>query len=68
MSAELAQSIQCRDVLPSDKPLEFQERGEQGAVHPVPASPSITPRFGAYLVPTSEPVGRLFTVKDLAVR
>jgi excisionase family DNA binding protein len=55
-------------VLPSDKPLEFQGRGGQAGVHSVPASPSITDRFGAYLVPTSEPDGRLFTVKDLAVR
>ena len=68
MSAEPAQSIECRGVLPSDKPLEFQGRGEPGGVHSVPASPSITARFGAYLVPTSEPVGRLFTVKDLAAR
>jgi len=68
MSAELAQSIERRGVLPSGKPLEFQERGEAGAVHSVPASPSITTRFGAYLVPTSEPDGRLFTVKDLAAR
>ncbi len=68
MSAGLAQSIECRDVLPSDKPLEFQGRGEPGVVHSVPASPSITARFGTHLVPTSEPDGRLFTVKDLAVR
>src|ERR1700687_713878 len=68
MSAELAQSIESRGVLPSDKPLEFQGRGEPGPVHSVPSSPSITARFGAYLVPTSEPVGRLFTVKELAAR
>ena len=66
MSAELAQSIECQGVLPSDNPLEFHGRGEPGGVHSVPPGPSITARFGAYLVPTSEPVGRLFTVKDLA--
>ena len=68
MSAGTAQSDECYRVPQSDKPLEFQERGEPSAVHSVPASPSITARFGAYLVPTSEPAGRLFTVKDLAVR
>ncbi len=68
MSAEFAQSIDRRCVLPSAKPLEFQGRGEAGAVHSVPASPSIIARFGAYLVPTSEPVGRLLTVKDVAAR
>ena len=68
MSAESAQSIECRGVLPTDKPLEFQRRGGPGAVHPVPVDPSITARFGAYLVPTSEPVGRLSTVKDVAAR
>ena len=68
MSAESARSVECQGVLPGDKPLEFQGRGGRSAVHSVPASPSITARFGTYLVPTSEPVGRLFTVKDLAVR
>jgi excisionase family DNA binding protein len=68
MSAESAQSIECRGVPPSDKPLEFRGSGESGAVHSVPAGPSITARFGAYLVPTSEAVGRLFTVRELAAR
>ena len=36
-------------------------------VHRVPGNPSITDRFGAYLVPTL-PIGPLFTVKDLAER
>jgi hypothetical protein len=68
MSAGVAQSIECQGVLPSDKPLEFQGRGEPGAVHSVPAGPSITARFGTYLVLTSEPIGRLFTIKDLSAR
>jgi len=68
MSAGTVESSGYRGVLPSDKPLEFQGRGEPGAVHSVPASPLITARFGAHLVPTSEAVDRLFTVKDLAVR
>jgi excisionase family DNA binding protein len=68
MSAELVQSIHCQDVLQSDKPLEFQSTTEPLSVHPLPANPSVIDRFGTYLVPTSEPIGRLFTVKDLAAR
>src|SRR5260370_8795671 len=68
MSAESAQSIECRGVLPTDKPLELHGRGETAGVRSVPASPAITERFGAYLVPTSAPVGWLFTVTDGAAR
>jgi len=67
MSAEFAQSIECQPVLPSGNPLEFQERAEAAEVHTVPGSPSITDRFGTYLVP-SLPIEQLFTVKDLAER
>ena len=67
MSAEFAQSVECQRVLPSDKPLEFQGRGEPLSVHSMPANPSVIDRFGAYLVP-SLPTERLFTVKDLAAR
>ena len=67
MSAEVARSIECQRVLPSGKPMEFQERAEPVDVHAVPGSPSITDRFGSYLVP-SLPIGQLFTVKDLAAR
>src|SRR5258707_7593796 len=47
--------------------LEMQARTESVDVHKVPGSPSITDRFGTYLVPRL-PMGQLFTVKDLAVR
>jgi excisionase family DNA binding protein len=67
MSAEFAQSIECRGVLPSDKPLEFQEANKLWPVHSVPANSSVIDRFGTYLVP-SLPTGRLFTVNDLAAR
>jgi len=67
MSAEFAQSIECQHMLPSGKPLDFQERAEAVGVHGVPGNPSITDRFGTYLVP-SLPIGQLFTVKDLAAR
>jgi len=64
MSAGFAQSIGCEGVLPSDKPLGFQETSEPLSVHSVPVNPSVIDRFGAYLVPT----GPLFTIKDLAAR
>jgi len=67
MSAELAQSIECQRVLPSRKPLEFQEGAEAGDVHWVPGNPSVIDRFGTYLVPRLR-MGQLFTVKDLAAR
>ena len=67
MSEGFSQSIECQGVLPSSKPLEFQERGETGPVHSVPTNPSVIDRFGTYLVP-SLLMGRLFTVKDLAER
>ncbi len=67
MSAGFAQSIECQGVLPSSKPLEFQGRVEPVDVHTVPGNPSITDRFGTYLVPNL-PIGQLFTVKDLAAR
>jgi hypothetical protein len=67
MSAEFAQSIECKRVLPSGSPLEFQERADPVDVHRVPGNPSFTDRFGTYLVPRL-PIGQLFTVKDLAAR
>jgi excisionase family DNA binding protein len=67
MSAEFAQSIKCQRVLPSGKPLEFQQRTDPPSVHSVPTNPSVSDRFGAYLVP-SLPTGPLFTVKELASR
>ncbi len=67
MSAEFTQSIECQRVLPSGKPLEFQERAEPVDVHTAPGSPSVTDRFGTYLVPRL-PIGQLFTVNDLAAR
>lgn len=67
MSAEFAQSIECQGVVPSNKPLEFHGTGQPLSVHSVPINPSVSDRFGTYLVPNL-PVGRLFTVKDLAAR
>jgi len=67
MSEEFAQSIECQRVLPSGNPLEFQERADPVDVHRVPGNPSVTDRFGTYLVPRL-PIGQLFTVKDLAAR
>jgi len=67
MSSEIAQSIECQQVLPSSKPLEFHGRGEPLSVHSASANPSVIGRFGAYLVP-SLPTGPLFTVKELASR
>jgi len=68
MSAVTVESAAHQPVLQSDKPLEFQGKGELGVVHSVPPSPSVTARFGTYLVPSPELAVRLLTVKDLAAR
>ncbi len=68
MSAGTVESRECRDALPSDKPLEFQGMAQPPSVHSVPTNPSITDGFGTYLVPSPEPAIRLLTVKDLATR
>jgi YVTN family beta-propeller protein len=67
ISEEFAQSIECQHVLSSGKPLEFQERADPVDVHRAPGNPSVTDRFGTYLVPRL-PIGQLVTVKDLAAR
>jgi excisionase family DNA binding protein len=68
MSAERVESAAYQQVVQSDKPLEFQGRGEPVAVHSVSSNPSVIDRFGAYLVPSPEPAVRLLSVKDLAAR
>ncbi|SRR6266849_3805167 len=68
MSADTVESDTCHRAPQSDKPLEFQGMAQPPSVHSVRAIPLVTAHFGTYLVPTSEPLGRLFTVKDLAAR